>query len=168
MSENKKLPVLKKYLRSSFIKGNTEILLERLSFLNKRTYKKEIRKTIFLLLSKDDVSWKKCIGSCSKILQHWIHLETKTTAFFLRVLYNCLIGNKSNARIEIQNPTGLIDDDIHSMKLHIKDNKSRLIFGFGPSASGKTFLVNEILSILKKKDKKFKKIIINIDVGIIR
>ena len=70
MSENKKVSVLKKYLHSSFIKGNSEILLERLSFLKNETYKKEIRKTIFLLLNKDDVSWKKCIGSCQKILQH--------------------------------------------------------------------------------------------------
>ena len=79
--KTKKASVLKKYLHSSFIKGNTKIILERLSFLNKETYKKEIRKTIFLLLNKDDVSWKKCIGSCQKILQHWIYLETKTTAF---------------------------------------------------------------------------------------
>ena len=168
MSENKKVSVLKKYLHSSFIKGNSEILLERLSFLKNETYKKEIRKTIFLLLNKDDVSWKKCIGSCQKILQHWIHLETKTTAFFLRVLYNCLIGNKRNAKIEIKNPTGLIEDDIHNMKLHVKDSKSRLIFGFGPSASGKTFLVYEILSILQKKEENFPKTFISIDGGMIR
>ena len=168
MSEKKKIPVLKKYLHSSFIKGNIETLLKRLSFLEKETYKKQIREAIFLLLSKDDVSWKKCIGSCQKILQHWIHLETKTTAFFLRVLYNCLIGNKTNAKIEIQNPTGLIEHDINNMKLDIKDTKSRLIFGFGPSASGKTFLLHEILGILREKEENFPKTFISIDGGIIR
>jgi hypothetical protein len=169
MSEKKTPFVLKNYLHSStFIKGNTEVLLEKLSFLEKEEYTKEIKSAIFSLLSKDDTSWKKCVGPCQKILQHWIHLEVKSTAFFLRVLYNCLIGNKRNAKIEIQNPTGLIEDDIHNMKLDIKDNKSRLIFGFGPSASGKTFLLYEILDILKKKEENFPKTFISIDGGIIR
>lgn len=168
MSENKKVTVLKKYLHSSFIKGNSEILLKKLSFLEKQTYKKEIKNVIFSLLSKDETSWKKCVGPCQKILQHWIHLEIKTTAFFLRVLYNCLIGKKRNAKIEIQNPSGLIEDDIDNMKLHIKDGKSRLIFGFGPSASGKTFLIHEILDILKKKEENFPETFISIDGGIIR
>jgi hypothetical protein len=168
MSENKKVSVLKKYLHSSFIKGNTEVLLEKLSFLEKEEYRREIKKTIFSLLHKKDTSWKKCIGSCQKVLRYWIQLETKTTAFFLRVLYNCIIGNKRNAKIKIENPTGWIEDDIDKINLEIKNRKNRLIFGFGPSASGKTFLVNELLNILRKKEKDFPTTFLSIDGGIIR
>lgn len=168
MTEKSRTQVLQKYLSSSFVKSDKKLLLEKVSFLEEEEYRKEMKKTIFSLLNKKDTLWKSCIGSCQKVLQHWIHLETQTTAFFLRVLYHCILGDKKNAKIKIDNPTGWIDHDIHQIKLEIKNCKNRLIFGFGPSASGKTFLINELLTILRKKQKDFPTTFLSIDGGIIR
>lgn len=160
-----------KYFDLSVVEGNVSILMEKLSFLEENDYKTDLKKAIFSVLKNDTTSWKKCINSCEKILSFWIERETRTTAFFLRVLCNSVLGNKKNIKITCDTFTGNLDTDLHTIKITIKKDetcKDRLIFGFGPSASGKTFLVTKVLDIFRKNVPHFPKTFLVIDGGVIR
>jgi hypothetical protein len=159
-----------KYFDSSIVEGNISILMEKVSFLEKTEYKKDLQNVLFPLLEKSN-QWKKCINSCEKILSYWIERETKTTAFFLRVLCNSVLGNKKNIKIICDTFTGNLETDIHTIKIIMKKDKKckdRLVFGFGPSASGKTFLVTKVLDLFRKNVPHFPKTFLVIDGGVIR
>jgi len=112
-------------------------------------------------------------------------MELNSTAYMLRVLTKAVLGNRDKPiRFNVESGetlTGIWDDD----KKHIffeNDNKNpnkegMLIMGFGPSASGKSFMGEKIIEIMKNAigdykrfsaigdDKTFSDLFFNIDGG---
>ena len=123
-------------------------------------------------------------NACSLIGQYG-ELELNSTAYMLRVLTKAVLGNKNKPiRFNVENGstlTGIWNND----KNHIyfeNDNKNpnkegMLIMGFGPSASGKSFMGEQIIEIMKNAivdgktfstigdDKTFSDLFFNIDGG---
>lgn len=139
--------------------------------LKKSTFRKELEEVIIPLFRNKKKGWKKCLFRCSKVLRFWIKKEIYSTAFMLRVINTSIIGNKKNLHFEFLKPelTGVWNDDKKYISLISSENvKNRLIFGFGPSASGKTFLMTTLLKLLQKKMNSFPKTFFTIDGGIYR
>jgi hypothetical protein len=123
-------------------------------------------------LIKDTQKWVDCVGNCQKVLMKYLNMEINSIAYLLRVI------NKSYISINSGNPLSFIiihniDDRnkfLSDLKLNINDGESnpRLIMGFGPSASGKTYCAKSIIQMLKLTDNKFASVFMTIDGGIYR
>jgi hypothetical protein len=120
-------------------------------------------------------SWIKCKNECFKKLKGFMDSELTSTAYILRILVASVIqsgDSNINLRIIISpgaKLTGTWEDDKKYILLkELEDNKKpRLIMGFGPSASGKTYWAESIIKILSS-DKSFPKAFLSIDGGIYR
>lgn len=122
-------------------------------------------------------SWIKCKDKCLKKLKGFLDAEVTSTAYILRCLVSSIIQPKeSNIKlkikinIDIKNLTGTWDNDKQYIKIEQleKNKKPRLIMGFGPSASGKTFWAESIIKILSSTDRSFPNAFLSIDGGIYR
>ena len=116
--------------------------------------------------------WKLCKKECFRKLSKIINQEIYSTIYYLRILYFSILSF-SNEKIELKvnSPlTGIWKEDSNKIELiiHSKEEKKELIFGFGPSASGKTFHVKNIISILKNINPDFPNTFLSIDGGIYR
>ena len=123
-----------------------------------------------------------CFAICSQNVQK----EISTTAYYLRTLTACLLQTNANEFKIIfifENPTsltGIWESDNLSISFQIirnSDNSivditsipnSRLIMGFGPSASGKTYCAKQIIKLLNMNDTSFPTFFLSIDGGIYR
>lgn len=122
----------------------------------------------------DRKEWPACKKECLRVTKSNMKLETDSTAFMLRLLTNSVINawgtyNKLTFDVRMNVPlTGLWkDDNVHIRMVPLEDGKkSRLIMGFGPSASGKTFWAKHIISLLQSED--FPSSFLAIDGGIAR
>ena len=114
-------------------------------------------------------SWIKCKDKCFKKIKGFLDAEVNSTAYILRCLVSSIIQSKStNIRLkikvntDIKNLTGVWKNDKEFITIEeLEKIKSRLIMGFGPSASGKTFWAESIIDILSSTDKSFECIFIN-------
>ena len=122
-------------------------------------------------------SWIKCKDKCFKKIKGFLDAEVNSTAYILRCLVSSIIQSKStNIRLkikvntDIKNLTGVWKNDKEFITIEEleKNKKSRLIMGFGPSASGKTFWAESIIDILSSTDKSFPNAFLSIDGGIYR
>ena len=108
-------------------------------------------------------------------LTKYLNMEFKLTAFMLRIL------SKSVIDISNKNPLVFHITDISKLngqwendKKYIdiveveKGKKKRLIMGFGPSASGKTYWTENVIRMMDESDPNFPKVFISIDGGLIR
>ncbi len=122
--------------------------------------------------------WIDCNDTCNNIVSELMNLEMESTAYMLRVLSNSIIScNKNEEFIEFsytgeddgKKLTGKWKNDenyFNIIKLGKNENKpKKLIFGFGPSASGKTYWARNIIDILNEVDKNVPKTFISIDGG---
>jgi hypothetical protein len=126
-------------------------------------------------LEQKKESWIKCENNCYNILKDLIDKELKSTAYILRAISNSVIQHDdTNIKLEFvikdnANFTGIWDIDKKFISINSleKDKKSRLIMGFGPSASGKTFWAKSIIKMLSTNEK-FPNAFLSIDGGIYR
>lgn len=119
--------------------------------------------------------WVNCINDCFDVCNKYVVYETGTTAYMLRALSNSIIGDKSYT-ISFK----IINNDLNGQWTHDKQyiqlesnspnllHHGRLIMGFGPSASGKTYCANKVIELMTVIDPSFPKIMISIDGGIYR
>ena len=116
--------------------------------------------------------WKVCKKKCNyKTLKTLVHEETLSTAFVLRAMANSIIGaagtipDKLKIKCTAPNKiTGVWKKDKGLFKLGSNKKKGKLIMGFGPSASGKTFWAKNLISILLPTEGAF----LSIDGGLYR
>ena len=117
--------------------------------------------------------WKNCDKTCFNQLFKLIDNEINSTAYMLRLLSNSIISTE-NLGLELeydnQGLTGFWDKDYQRFSVRkLGDNKTnRLIFGFGPSASGKTYWAENIIKLFSLSDSEFPKTFISIDGGLYR
>src|SRR5437868_1008403 len=106
--------------------------------------------------------WRDCINECKTSLNKYIAKEISSTAYILRVLAQSVISisdHNINIVFNLTIPKGEVltgiwneDKKYFSIKLYgsleeglIKNASGRLIMGFGPSASGKTYWTKNII-----------------------
>jgi hypothetical protein len=106
------------------------------------------------------------------IVREFGELELNSTAYMLRVLTKSIIGEKENIKFKFvkdkelaekkkkeitgrwSNDAGLINIITTQGTNVTKSNDGMLIMGLGPSASGKSFMANKIIEIMKEIMKK--------------
>lgn len=117
--------------------------------------------------------WEICGKDCFKNLQQLISKEIASTAYMLRLLTNSVITIDSEIKLIFeyndQPLTGVWKEDCYKFTVKKMENKdSRLIMGFGPSASGKTYWAKNIIKILYNSNNDFPKGFVTVDGGIAR
>ena len=156
-----------------------DFLYKKISSINENEIK-DILKPFFKVPTYKECSnlyedkWKLCQNECYRKLSKVVMKEIQSTIYYLRVLYFSILSfskEKIEFKINTSSPlTGLWSTDYKKIELfiHSNDEKKELIFGFGPSASGKTFHVKNIISILRNISPDFPSTFISIDGGICR
>jgi hypothetical protein len=126
--------------------------------------------------------WVVCKKTCYEIASEAISNEMSSTAYMLRVLSNSLISNnKADQKLyisyenkaEVGEPGNLLtgnweyDSKYFTIKKIGRGNNksSRLIMGFGPSASGKTYWARNIINLLNNNIESFPSTFFTIDGG---
>ena len=120
--------------------------------------------------------WITCKNTCLKLCIKYINKEIKSTAYMLRIIAASVITNKNKVSIEytgtqIDDLTGIWKNDSKWFLLKIDEEasvKSRLIMGFGPSASGKTYCALKVIELMSLITDNFPKVFITVDGGILR
>ena len=135
-----------------------------------------------LLPKKFGVStgWVKCDNDCYTLVDEHIKMEIKSTAYILRALGASLLSSTTEQpQFEIKvieditKLTGVwtSDKELFTMKTFLTNEekgKGTLIFGFGPSASGKTHWAKNIIDVLGRLDPTFPSTFLSIDGGTYR
>ncbi len=152
---------------------------------------KELKKTLKIFLNriyncdnKKKNEWIMCKNECEDSLKVYFKKEIYSTIYILKCLVNSIITvNKKNTiklKIKIntdnlENLKGLWDNDNKYLKIidicginNDNDSPSRLIMGFGPSASGKTYWAENIINLFYSLDNNFPQSFISVDGGIYR
>ena len=124
--------------------------------------------------------WVKCIDGCKDKLRPFIDVELSSTAYMLRLLSKSIVSIEPSIKLIIDfkyntdTITGIWEEDQKNITISTSDADSdsekhkRLIMGFGPSASGKTFWTEKLIEMIGENDKSFPKIFLSIDGGIAR
>jgi len=154
--------------------------------INTNLYITELTKIIDTFTVSCDVytyenKWKKCSDNCFSLVSTYINKEITSTIYILKAIADSIITVENNLKHKplisfgIKNGTtltGLWKDDIDKIKItNIRGNSNnirRLIMGFGPSASGKTYWAKNIIELFSKANKTFPKTFISIDGGLYR
>ena len=151
-----------KYLKSLDMKEDVKKMIMAKSFSIKGGYakwSKTMESEIKTEIDKIPVSgekWKACKSKCkASILKEYVKDEMESTAFVLRCMGEAILANAKKLEISL---TGKKDDITGKWKKDHKlfklvswnQSKGRLIMGFGPSASGKTFWAENVVVILNK------------------
>ena len=175
MSDNDKVKLKKKIIQKSF-------------YDNDRYYFQDINKKLREVItnmkksksgsdSRDE--WIECKSECEIYCLKMMSVEIYSTAYMLRLLSTSVIGDIDNYKIvfiirqeNISKLTGKWENDSQYFDIKTTDsneNKTgRLIMGFGPSASGKTYCAKHIIELMAKVDITFPKFFLTIDGGIYR
>ncbi len=97
--------------------------------------------------------WANCLERCKTVAKEYVDTEINSTAYILRCLNMSMLNEK---RLKLTF-TGTLDDitgmwtlDKSMFTIRNFDGGGRLIMGFGPSASGKTYWANNLINILGK------------------
>lgn len=124
--------------------------------------------------------WKYCNSNCENILSELILKELTSTPYMIRALSASILWANSkkgdNPPVNFQWGdsestllTGTWKDDMEKITMTFDNPNitSRLVMGFGPSASGKTYWAQTLINLFSKVDT-FPKTFISIDGGIYR
>jgi hypothetical protein len=129
--------------------------------------------------------WKACTNQCFTTLHELVETETHSTAYMLRALCNMVLSidtkpNPITFTLRSENPlklstlarpsdilTGVWEHDSKYIKMNFDSVAPRLIMGFGPSASGKTYWAKTLITLLSE-NQTFPKTFLSIDGGILR
>lgn len=125
--------------------------------------------------------WVKCDSQCSKQLKNLFKQELELTVFILRVLSASLIDSSKDKRFpmvfrclpdNVQHLNGIWDHDKDLIQIYFhpeeRTREKKLIYGFGPSASGKTFWAEKVIDLMETTNPNLSKSFVSIDGGIIR
>tara|TARA_B110000967_G_scaffold130712_1_gene133536 strand:- start:735 stop:2102 length:1368 start_codon:yes stop_codon:yes gene_type:complete len=129
--------------------------------------------------------WISCNSQCIQQVQTYISKEIESTAFFLRILANSVLSlNDGHLQFAINDSdvdklSGSWEKDMDYFRIQYignsdDDNKipGRLIMGFGPSASGKTFWAKSVIRMFSMTSidlpNDFPKSFLTIDGGLYR
>jgi len=137
-----------------------------------------------ILLKNKSELWIKCEGECLNLCKQYILKEINSTAYILKILSGSVVGDEKNYKVsflinyellkDIKNLTGIWNNDAKYFDIKIinisnfkNDNlkNGRLIMGFGPSASGKTYCANLLSELMSIVDNNFPKLFLGIDGG---
>lgn len=146
---------------------------------------KSFKRNYFVQQPHNIEKWIYCEKHCVKVLLPLIKAEINSTAFMLRVLSGSVIDTTTNndlpLKFEYYNPedeplSGIwMDGDNQGdhrffklCKLDSTSDESRLIMGFGPSASGKTYWAENIIKMIQSKQQSFPKSFLSVDGGLMR
>ena len=143
-----------------------------------------VTKTKETKIKHGKAEWIYCKKDCVKNLSAQIKKEINSTAFMLRVLSSSVIDTTANDEGEDGsfplkfifelgdgNLSGVWENDHKYFKLKELDpqsEKSRLIMGLGPSASGKTFWAKNVIKLMGKANTNFPRSFLSIDGGLVR
>ena len=105
--------------------------------------------------------WKECGGECQKLMLKLFDIELNSTQYNLKCIFDSVISNSTNndhpyitLKINDKNKklTGVWVNDQPNINLEINNNNkpTKLIMGFGPSASGKTYIAKTMINMLSK------------------
>lgn len=168
---------LTRLLQNIPIKENSEIFNkltgEYNSYVINDTDKETIKNEIYKLCKNSTNKWVSCVNDCFEKLNKIIEKEINSSKYMYTIIRESVCkGNigitfkrKINSQINDIKDNDKWDD--HDITLTNTDNKTRLIMGLGPSASGKTYWANLIMEKLSSI-KDFPKNFIAIDGGIYR
>jgi hypothetical protein len=170
---------LKKLIFGEFDDNNNKFkqILENINTHIKLIVFDSLQKEKCSLIDKKRL-WVDCMDKCQIELSRYLNLEINSIAYILRIITESYINMKPKSEqspISFSFPEDFVNknskwDKIKNiLNLHIDDqNQSRLIMGFGPSASGKTHCAKSIIKMLSLADKNFPKTFMTIDGGIFR
>lgn len=147
----------------------------RQSFRNLRTFLGDLKKELGQLIERKEESymepeWISCNNKCEEKVNRYIDTEMNSTAYILRCLGMSMINEKLHIECSDQTKiSGVWEKDaaLFTMK-NFKQASGRLIMGFGPSASGKTYWAKNVISMLHDIDNTFPTVFISIDGGTYR
>jgi hypothetical protein len=117
--------------------------------------------------------WKACKGDCYKTLYQLVQTETHSTEYILKALSMMVLSIEEKKilftlKSDITNLSGIWEHDSQYIQMErFNDISARLIMGFGPSASGKTYWAKNLITILSQNST-FPKTFLSIDGGILR
>ena len=166
--------------------GMKSFLIEK--SISKHVNLKETIQVALLQLKQtcNKTEWRKCLGTCSNILSAYIYDEIHSTHYILNCIAESAIWSDMVPQDKrdihfIQNPdasaggnprdylTGDWEHDSQYISLVLPDGyEGRLIMGFGPSASGKTYWAQTLITLFSQTRPSFPKVFLSIDGGIYR
>lgn len=167
--------IYSKYLENVPIHSNVKMVLMQNAFKSSVFFTELYQNINNYLPTTIKKSWVDCLNDCFEICHKYASYEITTTAYILRVLSASVIGDK-NYQISFtvinDKLTGYWEHD----QLYIRINSNnpsilhngRLIIGFGPSSSGKTYCANKIIELMSSFDPSFPKLLLTIDGSIYR
>ena len=160
-----------------FTNATTEELYPRLHIMDADYIKTLVFAAIKTLIDDKALEckkeWKTCKNQCYKTLYQLVQTEIHSTAYILRVLSKMVIsieGGKIMFTLasDLTDLTGIWEHDSQYIIIErFNDTSARLIMGFGPSASGKTYWAENLIRLLSQ-DSTFPKTFLSIDGGILR
>tara|TARA_Y100000389_G_scaffold204574_1_gene258075 strand:- start:4259 stop:5602 length:1344 start_codon:yes stop_codon:yes gene_type:complete len=97
--------------------------------------------------------WIKCKKDCFETAHELVKEEITSTPYILNLIGNSFLSIRKNSKLHIhydnQPLTGIWENDKNHFKLSKNQfDKGKLIMGFGPSASGKTYWAKSIIKML--------------------
>jgi hypothetical protein len=130
-------------------------------------------------------NWTTCSGDCLRILNKYMQQEINSTAYMLRLFSKSILGDKSKLQFSTLPNKSMsdllknhnVDDEMNGIWKNDQKNITiqapvtpfpRLIMGFGPSASGKTYCAKTVLEMMQEADSSFPDLFISIDGGLYR
>jgi hypothetical protein len=137
----------------------------------------------------NETQWRSCLGKCFTVVNMYIQEEIHSTHYILSCIADSVLWADTVAEEQrkihfMQNPfnlkaltsrnsseylTGNWENDSQYISLVLPfEDPSRLIMGFGPSASGKTYWAQTLISLFSQADETFPKVFLSIDGGIYR
>jgi len=120
--------------------------------------------------------WVECLN-CTEIAE-LIKTELSSTEYILSVLVKSFLKASTSKttisfKFELKDMTGLWEQDKDKIEMVFsppinQKQKQRLIMGFGPSSSGKTYCAQKMIDVFSKSSPNFPQNFITIDGGIYR
>lgn len=163
------------YLENVIVDIPVKMILMEHAFKSSDFFYKMYQTIRDYLPTKSKKSWEDCVNDCFYICNKYSNYEISTTAYVLRILSNSVIGNSSYkiSFIVLEDKlTGYWENDQHYIQIQSTDphilHHGRLIMGFGPSSSGKTYCANKIIDLMSTIDPSFPKILLTVDGSIYR
>lgn len=172
---NKSKTMYSTYLDNVDIDIPIKIMIMEKGFKSSDFFYKLFQNIHDYLPTQSKKSWVNCIDDCYKICSKYADYEIETTAYILRALSNSVIGDqgyKISFTLNGDKITGQWKEDSKHIQIHSNIpsllHNGRLIMGFGPSSSGKTYCANKIIELMTIMDPSFPKLLLTIDGGIYR
>jgi len=176
-------------------KNITELTKEDILASNNKNHE-DIKNTLGVDVSMD--TWVECDNNCERLFKESFQYEQKTLFYLLKIITKSFITidnskivfvfdnlrDLQSFKIVFVQPIGKGSEESNKLLTVTKYSKDlkvdqvkrgfkvttspRLIMGFGPSASGKTYNAKNVIGLLSKIDNGFPKCFLSIDGGIYR